>query len=333
MGLREVSLVLLVSGAVLGIDGGLGICCYKGRFANVNIDYLKQWGGLTVKPVVQCALASCIFGIFRAAVCITVFVLLIIGFNRLIVSILFLVSAVLYLGELIPEAILLWKCQYGWSPDYQESLQLNGRPLSHECDPSSEFVKWAENYQMEVAQAKASYLGNQPDDPTKTAHIQNVDRAAGYLPDAFNSGQCYLWGTGDAGWGLRYKTNLAVFDYAKSKAPAQMSTQADCDSIDLVVLKHKGGWTSGACTSAAKKACKEDFGDPPSLEGDPKKARSDYYAKQYRTGWNSQIETSTEGLYTCNSLFLGVQTFAVVMTVVGVILSGVSGGGKSDPDP
>ena len=343
MGLREISFVLLISGAVLGIVGGLGICCYNGRFANAHIDYLKQWGGLTVKPVIQCALTSCIFGIFRGAVCITALVLLIIGFNRLIVSILFLVSAVLYLGELIPEAVLLWKCQYGLIYDSESSssysgpaakLTLNGRPLSHECDSSSEVLQWYTNYPIEKSQAKDNYAGS---DENKLDHVRMVDDiASSYLPPAFKSGFCYMLGVGDTVWRPVGETDLAIFDYAKSKVrTSSPTTKADCDSIDLVVLKHKGGWTSGACTSAAKKACKLDVdaseGSYP--EGDPKKVSSDVQAKRYRTVWSNTIEASSEGLYTCNSLFLGVQTFAVVLTVAGVILSGISGGGKSDPDP
>ena len=140
----------------MAITGGLGVCCYNLRFFSKNTLFMKQWGGYNLKSGLQSALASGILGLVCALVALVAFVLLIIGFNKKIVSVIFIVSAVLYIGELIPESVFLAKYQYV-SMKSEGSVEYYAPPKAAEVKAEDEDGKWANGVFDKWAQAQTDF--------------------------------------------------------------------------------------------------------------------------------------------------------------------------------
>lgn len=340
MGLREISLILLATGAGLAIVGGLGVCCYNLRFFDKNSIFMNQWGGFNLRTGLQCALSSGIFGLIRALVCLVALILLIIGLNKTVVSILFIVSVVLYLGELIPEAVFLSKYQYYIAKSVEQNpddITYNIAPKAGEITENGEEAKWIATYTAGIEEQKQRYITECSKEPNMNTGIcsQTVDNIETQMNDilqtnAVKMGDCWLWNEAGKSWSHvsnPSETGYLLFipDFWGSKYPENLfggsepMTESDCDSFEVAVVDHKGGWSAKTVTNRIVKKCKEMFQTQEEPDAS-KDGQSDFYAKYARKGARMIQNESPLSVWAVNTIFLGVQTFAFALTIAGVIL-------------
>ena len=201
MGRRSVCSIVLSASAVLAVVGGVGACAYNGRMYDKMKNYTKQFESSFTLSL-NCALSSAIFGIFRAIVSITAFALLIVGLRR-VVSILLIVSAVLYLGEMITEALLLDAIKYGLS---ERGLYL--WPVGmYQCASNSKLTEWITKYE----QWTATIPHDDGNWTTFTGFFENVD--------AYWTGYCWEWDYGTSNWRAEYANGSCLLDFTKTKFP------------------------------------------------------------------------------------------------------------------
>lgn len=356
MGLRDISRALAVLGAALAVVGGLGVCCYNLRFFNTNKLYMKQWGGLILKTCLQCAISSGIFGLICALVAGVGLVLIIIGFNPKISSILLIVSAVLYLGELIPEAVALNKYKWGGItgryiqdvpdtyplpptqlPVWRDSVSLISPYGQYVIKRDDELVTYDTNWELEFDKSLAT-CGNEE---AQAKCKSDWDRLRGLflLSGALVPGSAYVE-TEEGGYEMVDPSHeLFVPDFQKFGLPTEFNddlgtwTESTCDKFDIGVKSYKGGWSSKAVTDHIRSECKSAF----QLKKEQEELRDvqdhkDYQAKVSRKEESGYSSASLSTFNVVNSIFLGIQTFSFVATLIGAIL-GFLGGSKDEPEP
>ena len=93
-------------GAILTVIGGLFACCYNCRWYNAIGDARRGYKSMEYF-LASSAMASGIFGVFAAIAAIAAVALSFTGLSNTIVTIVYAVTLVLYLGEMIPEAVLI----------------------------------------------------------------------------------------------------------------------------------------------------------------------------------------------------------------------------------
>ena len=328
MGLKKIAFTFLGIGAIFAFTGGLGACAYNCRWYDKNNARGKSYGGQAKRPL-DCALTSGIFGIFRAVLALVALILLLVDVNKIVVSVLFIIDLVLYLGELIPEALIIDDLKYGVF-------------LPPECDLNSDFFKWLNGDQARAQQEKEQGLTG--DDLQKPNRWENFHS---YIP-GYYTGSCYYWR--QQGGGTLRLENMSpkpscVIDYKASTIPnpaaeGSFVAKDNCDDYNIVA-ECRGGWDGDALTSHVKSLCKQYWKDKENdivTEGeatteDDKKAILDAYKNIYKRRMNYAISDTAAGkdsvnlvprylssVSLANQILLGCQTIAFVATLVGVIL-------------
>ena len=328
MGLKKIAFTFLGIGAIFAFTGGLGACAYNCRWYDKNNARGKSYGGQAKRPL-DCALTSGIFGIFRAVLALVALILLLVDVNKIVVSALFIIDLVLYLGELIPEALIIDDLKYGLS-------------LPPECDLNSDFYKWLNGDQARAQIEKEQGLTG--DDLQKPRRWENFHS---FIP-GYYTGICYYWRQ-QVGGTLRFTEMQArpscVIDYKASTIPSPVVGETfvakdNCDDYNIVA-ECRGSWDGDSLTSQVKSVCKQYWKDKEEelvVEGeakteDDKKAILDAKKDGYKKYMNyaisdtgagraglSIVPTFLSSFSLANQILLGCQTIAFVATLVGVIL-------------
>lgn len=328
MGLKKIAFTFLGIGAIFAFTGGLGVCAYNCRWYDKNNALGKSYGSQYKRPL-DCALTSGIFGIFRAVLALVALILLLVDVNKIVVSVLFIIDLVLYLGELIPEALIIDDLKYGLA-------------LPPECDLNSDFYKWLSGDQARAQQEKEQGLtGDDLQKPRRWTSIQSYVRE-------YYTGTCYYW---------RYEEGVisemssagtrpsCVIDYKASTIPSPVVDQPfvakdNCDDYNIVA-ECRGSWDGDALTSRVKSACKQYWKDQEDIvaiagaktQEELKEAYLDYTKKYSKKMMDLRISDTTNiraeptqvqdylsSFSLANQILLGCQTIAFVATLVGVIL-------------
>lgn len=344
MGLKKITVMFLGIGAIFAFTGGLGVCAYNCRWYDKNSVWGKGWGSQYKRPL-DCALSSGIFGIFRAVLALVALILLLVDVNKIVVAVLFIIDLVLYLGELIPEALIIDDVKYGMG-------------VPPECDTSSDLYKWITGGQVEAQRQKNTGLTGE--DWQKVTRWGSLVK---YIP-GYDTQSCFVWETrvGQPYPEFVDKSGVAscVIDFKASSIPDSTVLEfvQNCDDYNIVADCH-GGWSEGDLTSQVKSACKRYWNDmedqshaliPDGKTAEEfKKGYVDYFKKTTKTLVNHAIaddgsaEATVDGLpfvqtylssfSLANQILLGCQTIAFVATLVGVILLLVRKVGKVSSSP
>ena len=329
MGLKKITVMFLGIGAIFAFTGGLGVCAYNCRWYDKNNLWGKSYGGTWKRPL-DCALSSGIFGIFRAVLALIALILLLVDVNKIVVAVLFIIDLVLYLGELIPEALLI--------DDFKYMTM-----VYPECDTNSDFYKWLDGGQQQAQNQKNQ--GLTPEDRQKVQRWSEISLfLAGY-----KSGMCRAWRTDgtwqEGAWTEQGPVDSCVIDFAASTIPASAPTsnfvsKDQCDNYNIVVSECRGGWSADDLTSQARKVCKDYWSQREKMtpsgtnEEEYKKSSLDADKWYGKTLMNAAISDTyisgaqydafptafVSSVSLANQILLGCQTIAFVATLVGVIL-------------
>lgn len=332
--------MLLGIGAIFAFTGGLGVCCYNCRWYDKNKNWGKSYGGIWKKDC-DCTLSSGIFGIFRAVLALIALILLLVDVKKIVVAILFIITLVLYLGELIPEAILIDDLKYG-----KETFASN-----YECDTGSDFYKWLTEDYTRLSTENA---------PTTVEDVAKVTAIAQFLPASLESGACWEWRSAPVNYGNWQRVSpvgSCVINYKDSTVPTGELTKDSCDDFDIAVVECRGGWSAGSLTSAVKGHCKTYFDrveeqakivlpaseeDKKNQKGEKSKAKrimndaiADAALVELVGASLQEIgpEQFVSSLSLANQILLGCQTISFVATLIGVILLFIKGGAKVSSTP
>lgn len=356
MGLSDFATMFLGAGALLSIAGGLGVCGYNCKWFDEYGTYRLQWKGYNA-IVANSVVSAGVIGVFYAVAAIAAIVVLFLGLGKMIVVIVFAIVAVLYLGVMVPEAILLDKTKYGgygsiWVP-YEKRTW-------HEDE---DWIKWVVSWQTE--QDKVGWdlrIANMKDEEKLVwtmakQHLDEiltsgysysdpygyfsftVNRIEGYdtpVPMVYNENNRWVsWSLAGLSDITEYR-HSCIIDYVSPDTDisplAGLPVTAECEKITIETVDCVGGWTRRKLENAIIDKCIEirervlesvvKEGGDEHLWGKDEKA-----ADAAKTEREKLLEDmyNTPALRIVDSVMLGVQTVGFVLVVVGIIFFFVGG--------
>lgn len=348
---------LLTIGALLTFAGGLYAAIYNCRWYDNFGDLRRVWGGINGQ-MADCAATSGVFGSFTTLTGLASFVLMIMGMQNMITTIIFGVSLVFYLCMMIPEAIIINKGKYdisegeghhfiesGYSVRYEddkdfqewymggyEALRKYDRPAASEISEElGKQISWFNNYVLDVLDGY--YV-------IKRMGISKCNRVGNN--GVTSAEEFYKEVCGDKEEVQKYPLSTYAYDnmkpcvinYNASVFPTMNIDypKGDCDKIDIVA-ECRGGWSESVLTRRAKTTCE--------LQVEEIEAEKEGTAEEQVAVWKKwqimDIESDTNfklsrirGLSAQNEIILSIQTIAFVMTAAGVVLSFFGGSIKKD---
>ena len=325
--------VFLVAGLTLALLGGLGLAIID-LYAWEENKYQAYTPfspyAMPLRSLVTCG----VFGAFQAIVAVGGIVVVCLWWMLLpiVTVIVAAVSALLFLGELVPAAIFISAFSTG-SP-YVPTSKMN-----YLEDP--EFEKYVQNYAD--IQSQYSCNGNEewgttcPEGHSGSPvgawwEVWPTDIPRLSVPDS------YYWNSSKTNWdkvslaeadGPYGRVLACIIDFNTSKAATQYpqtvttSTLLDCERLDLVVVECIGGWSEAKLNAAAKKGCRKFNNDK--FEGWDKSKVTDPLEKYINTERDekvSNVKGSASNLWSCrflNIVLLVLELFSCVLTVAGIV--------------
>ena len=319
--------VFLVAGLTLALLGGLGLAIID-LYAWEENKYQAYTPfspyAMPLRSLVTCG----VFGAFQAIVAVGGIVVVCLWWMLLpiVTVIVAAVSALLFLGELVPAAIFISAFSTG-SPYVPRSK------MNYLEDP--EFEKYVQNYHELQSQysCKDNEEWNEEGECTSNSAVPAFGNWYGLssmstLPTSYSwNSTTMTWDEVDfGGYSGEYlgKGILpCIIDYNTSKDITQYSSLYDCERLDLVVVECIGGWSEAKLNAAAKKGCRKFNNDK--FEGWDKSKVTDPLEKYINTERDekvSNVKGSASNLWSCrflNIVLLVLELFSCVLTVAGIV--------------
>ena len=314
--------VFLVAGLTLALIGGLGFAIID-LYAweeNKNMAYAPFSAYATpLRSLVTCG----VFGAFQAIVAVGGIVVVCLWWMLLpiVTVIVGAVSALLFLGELVPAAIFI--SAFSTGDPYVPRSKMN-----YLEDP--EFEKYVENY-LDI-QSQYSCKDNEEWGSECTAAPSNLLAFGNWyrFSEMRTLRTSYSWNSTTMSWDeVRFSGDSGehngilpcIIDYNTSKDITYYGLY-DCERLDLVVVECIGGWSEGKLNSWAKKKCREENNDQFKTWDENKLTSWEKTIKNERDTKVGNVKASASDLWSCrflNIVLLVLELFSCILTVVGIV--------------
>lgn len=252
--MKKSALFFLGGGGFLAIVGGFLACCFNCRWYIDFGDNRRVYKGPN-KLVAQCALSSGIIAIVCAAVGLIGVLLTLCKVRGAVIGAIYITTLFLYIGEMIPEAIILEQTQWGidmtnFGSSVLERLTQNIYVPILEAnwyDTDPEFRWWVD----ESAAEQEKYA---PVDEYTVRNAQQlqyfIDELLGYytatsyhfLPETVVPEQ-------------KYAKQSCIIDYNVSTIDIDYVGYSNCSLLQIETVKCVGGWSGRALTNALRNVC------------------------------------------------------------------------------
>lgn len=324
--MKKYGLFFLGGGVLLAVVGGFFACCFNCRWYVDFGDNRRVYKGPN-NLVAQCALSSGIIGIVCAAVGLVAVCMTLCKVHGCVTTAMYITTLLLYVGEMVPEAILLTQTQWGISTTnfgasvlerltqniYVPILQANW----YETDP--EFRWWVD----ESGAEQEKYA------PVDEYTINNAEQLQYFIDEllGYYTATSYYFVPESVIPEEKYANRSCIINYNMSMIDIDYVEYSNCSLLRIETVKCVGGWSASALTNSLINVCNTyldiledsiDVEDSVTFEGAQVTWAETADAMQ-QVESSLFAEDSVYALDVANRVMIAIQSVAFIVTMIGVV--------------